>query len=107
MVEKDEEPVEVAKRESYEEAGLTLSNITQVAQYLASPGASTEEVFIYYANADLANAGGVFGLAEEGEDIKLHVVDTEDVFTRIDKGDICNALSLIALQWFRIKRLQG
>lgn len=106
MVEAGEKPIEVATREAYEEAGLTLSNVSQFAHYLASPGASTEEVFLFYAHADLSGASGVFGLEEEGEDILLHVVDANEAIQKMESGEICNALSIIALQWFKIDRLQ-
>jgi len=106
MIEPGEQPKEVAIREAYEEAGIRLSNVKQVMHYLASPGASTEEVFIYFAEADLSDAAGVFGLEEEGEDILLHVLDTEEAFRQFESGKICNALSIIAMQWFRHHRLQ-
>ncbi len=105
MIEPSEEPQAVAVRETYEEAGIELRDVKQVMRYLASPGSSTEEVFIFYGEADLSNASGVFGLDEEGEDILLHVVDTADAFAMLESGSICNAISIIALQWFRHSRM--
>ncbi|MCL4164092.1 UNVERIFIED_CONTAM: hypothetical protein GTU68_003789 [Idotea baltica] len=107
MIEPLEQPQEVAIRETYEEAGIRLTNVKQAMRYLASPGSSTEEVFIFYGEADLSSAAGVFGLAEEGEDILLHVVNTEDAFAMMESGKICNAISIIALQWFRHSRMQS
>jgi len=103
MVEPGEEPEDVAIREAYEEAGINLYNVQLATRYLASPGASTEEVFIYYAEADLSTAGGVFGLDEEGEDILLHVIDRTAAFEMAKNGKICNALSIIALQWLQLQ----
>lgn len=101
MIEPGEIPEEVAVRESYEEAGLRLTSIKEVMKYLASPGSTTEEVHIYYAQADLSEASGVFGLDEEGEDILLHVVSADEAVQMLDNGKICNAISIIAMQWFR------
>lgn len=106
MIEPSEKPQDVAVREAYEEAGITLVNVREVMHYLASPGSSTEEVFIYYAEADLSNASGVHGLETEGEDILLHVIDSDEAIAMLDNGKVCNGLSIIALQWFRHHRLQ-
>ncbi len=107
MVEPGEQPEEVAIREAYEEAGLRLSNVKQVMHYFASPGASSEEVFLFYAHTDLSSAQGVFGLDEESEDILLHVVSADDAIAMIENGSVCNGLSIIALQWFRHFRQQA
>ncbi len=106
MIEPSEKPQDVAVREAYEEAGIKLENVRQVMHYLASPGSSSEEVFIYYAEADLSEASGVHGLESEGEDILLHVLSSDDAIAMLENGKVCNALSIIALQWFRHHRLQ-
>lgn len=98
---------DVAVREAYEEAGLKLTNVKQVMHYLASPGSTTEEVFLFYAHADLSDANGVFGLDEEGEDILLHVVSAEQAIAMLENGTVCNALSIVALQWFRHHRFNN
>jgi len=107
MIEPSEKPEEVAVREAYEEAGITLENPRQVMHYLASPGSSSEEVFIYYAEADLSQASGVHGLESENEDILLHVINSDEAIAMLDSGKVCNALSIIALQWFRHHRMQS
>lgn len=106
MIEPSENPQDVAIREAYEEAGITLENLKEVMRYLASPGSSSEEVFIYYAEADLSEASGVHGLESENEDILLHVLSSDDAIAMLESGKVCNALSIIALQWFRHHRLQ-
>lgn len=107
MIEPGEQAQDVAVREAYEEAGIRLTNVREAMRYLASPGASTEEVYIYYAEADLSDSSGVFGLDEEGEDILLHVVSADEAIDMLETGKVCNALSIIALQWFRHFRLQS
>ncbi len=107
MIEPSESAQDVAVREAYEEAGITLTNVKEVMRYLASPGSTSEEVYIFYGQADLSQVSGVFGLDEESEDILLHVVDTSEAFHMLDEGIICNAISIIALQWFRHFRTQN
>ena len=101
MIDTDETPAEVAIREAQEEAGLELADLKLISHYLASPGASTEEVFLYFAETDLSDAGGVFGLENEDEDILTHVVSATDAINMLQTREIRNALSIIALQWFR------
>lgn len=104
MIDTDETPEEVAIREAREEAGLELKNLSLVSHYLASPGASTEEVFVYYAETDLSDVGGHHGLAEEDEDIRVVTVLAEEAFDMMDKRVIKNALSIIGLQWLKLHR---
>ncbi len=100
MIDTDETPAEVAVREAQEEAGLELQDLQLIAQYLASPGASTEEVFLYFAETDLSDAGGIYGLEKEDEDILTHVVSATDAINMVKTREVRNALSIIALQWF-------
>jgi len=107
MVESSEKPQDVAVREAYEEAGIKLEHVREVMHYWASPGASSEEIFLYYAEADLSEASGVHGLDSESEDILLHVLDSDEAIRMLETGKVCNSLSIIALQWFRHHRLQN
>ena len=106
MIEPGEQPEEVAIREAKEEAGLTLTDLQLVHHYLASPGATAEEVFIYFAHADLSAAGGVHGLATEDEDILVNVVAADDAIAMLKSRKINNSISIIAMQWFENYRLQ-
>jgi ADP-ribose pyrophosphatase len=104
MIDTDQTPAEVAIREAHEEAGVRLAEVELIAHYLASPGSSTEEVFLYQAEADLGGIGGLHGLAEEDEDIKAMVMPAEQAIAMLDTGRIRNALSIIALQWLKLER---
>jgi len=100
MIDTDEEPEEVARREAREEAGIELNRIELMTQYLASPGATTEEVFVYLGECDLSAAGGHHGLAEEDEDILARVVPADVAIGMLETRQVRNALSIIALQCF-------
>jgi ADP-ribose pyrophosphatase len=97
MIETNEKPAEVAVREAYEEAGLELTAVQLISHYLASPGITTEEVFIYFAETDLLNAGGVFGLDKENEDILVRIMSAEKAIGMLDTREVRNAISIIAL----------
>jgi len=47
LIDKDEEPEEVAHREAEEEAGLTFSALWPMTRYFPSPGGSDEYVHLY------------------------------------------------------------
>ena len=104
MIDTDETPEQVVIREAKEEAGIELPDVELISRYIASPGASTEEVFVFYAETDLSHIGGTHGLQEEDEDILVRVMPAEDAIALLDTGQIKNALSIIALQWFKLRR---
>ena len=104
MIDTDESPEAVARREAREEAGLELGELRLVSRYLASPGATTEEVSVFVAECDLSGAGGTYGLADEDEDIRARVVPAERAIGMLDTGEVCNALSIVALQWLALHR---
>jgi len=51
---------------------------------------------------DASTAGGLHGLADEGEDIRVHVMPMAQAFEAVREGRIQNAASLIALQWLEL-----
>ena len=102
--EEGENPEDVARREAVEEANLELGELMSICQYLASPGGTNEKVHLYCAHVDSRNVGGVFGLAEEDEDIRVHVVSFDDAMLMIESGQINNAAAIIALQWLALNR---
>ncbi|MFC3607710.1 ADP-ribose diphosphatase [Stutzerimonas tarimensis] len=104
LIDKDEQPEEVARREAVEEAGLELGALWPVTSYFPSPGGSNERVYLYVGRCDSDGAGGVFGLADEGEDIRVHVWSLDEALAAIGDGRIDNAASIIALQWLALNR---
>ncbi|WP_428241822.1 NUDIX domain-containing protein [Gynuella sp.] len=104
LIDKDETPEQVGRREAMEEAGLSLGRMEKICDYLPSPGGSNEKVFLYAAEVDSANAGGIYGLEEEGEDIKVHVLTTAEAFSALENGKINNAAGIMALQWLQLHK---
>jgi ADP-ribose pyrophosphatase len=102
--EEGENPEDVARREAVEEANLELGELLPICKYLASPGGTTEAVHLYCAHVDSREVGGIFGLAEEDEDIRVHVVSFDDAMLMIESGQINNAAAIIAIQWLALNR---
>jgi len=100
MVEDTESGEEVVRREAHEEAGIALDDVTFISKYFPSPGGSAETIDLFWASADLSDAGGVYGLASEGEDIRSCVYSFDDAMDMLDEGVINNSLTMLLLLWF-------
>jgi ADP-ribose pyrophosphatase len=99
-----EAPTEVAIREAREEADCAITALEPIAEYFSSPGGTDEYFFIYCGRCDLSAAGGVHGLPDENEDIRVHVIAVDDIFARLRRGEIRNGLTLVAVQWLQLNR---
>ncbi|MDX6020150.1 ADP-ribose diphosphatase [Scandinavium sp. V105_16] len=102
MIEEGESPEDVARREAVEEAGLDVRRIKPMLSYLASPGGTSERLTILVGEVDASTAQGIHGLADENEDIRVHVVSREQAYQWVEEGKIDNAASVIALQWLQL-----
>lgn len=107
MIDHNESSVDVVKREALEEAGLTIESTQFIMNCLLTPGGSTEHVDIFIGSVDSEQAGGLHGLEEEGEDIKVHVVDREIAYQWVLQGKINNSATVIALLWLQLNRDKG
>jgi ADP-ribose pyrophosphatase len=102
--EPNESAREVACREALEEAGCEVTQLLPMYKYYSSPGSSNEQIQIFLGSTDTTDVDGIHGLDEEGEDIKVHVVNCKQAFHWLDHGRIDSAVPIIALQWFRLNR---
>ncbi|MCJ8311857.1 MAG: NUDIX domain-containing protein [Saccharospirillaceae bacterium] len=102
LIDKDEQPEEVAHREAFEEAGVEISQLTPITQYQSSPGGTNEKIHLFIANVDSSKAFGTHGVEEESEDIKVVVISKNEAFELVNQGKINNASALISLQWLII-----
>jgi ADP-ribose pyrophosphatase len=104
MLEEGEAPEEVARRELIEEANIEKVTLEHICNYLPSPGGCNEKMHLYCALCDLSEAGGIYGLADEHEDIKVHIAPADEVFENLLRGRINNASALICLLWLQTNR---
>ncbi len=102
LIEPGERREEVAHREAREEAGCELLDLHHVCDYYSSPGGFSERVSVYVARTDLDGIGGVHGLREEEEDIRVSRVSAQAAFEMVASNVIMSAMPIIALQWLQI-----
>ena len=96
----------VARREMEEETGCQVGDLEPIGSYLASPGGTSESVALFVGRVDSRKAGGVHGLADENEDIKVLVRPWAEVEAEVKAGLFTNAATLIALQWLALNRAE-
>lgn len=104
LVEEGESPAEVARREAVEEAGARVGELIELYAYYPSPGACDERVTLFCGLVDSEGLGGVHGLDEEHEDIRVHVLPFARAWELLQAGRLDNAMCLIALQWLAVER---
>lgn len=104
IIEDGETPESFVQREMLEEAGLTTLELEPMATILTSPGGASETVHFFCARIDSSDAGGLFGLDHEGEDIRAFVVPGNDVADLLTSGQVENGHAVLALQWFLLNR---
>lgn len=102
IIDEDETPDGVIKREAIEEANCEVLDMVPIAHYLVTPGGSTESMFLFCAKINASNAGGIYGLADEHEDIRVIAVDVAGALKWLDEGRFINSMTLIAMQWFAV-----
>ncbi len=104
-VDPGETPEQAARREAVEEAGLELQDLIEVARYYPSPGAVSEYIYSYVALAELADGVvGTFGMAEEAEDIRTHLMPFERLMELVASGEIENAPLILTALWLQRER---
>lgn len=102
MIDSDESPEAVAIRESQEEAGLAIQEIHHALSFWDSPGGTVERLHLFLGIVDSSQATGIHGLAEENEDIKVHVVSREQAYQWLQQGLIDNGVAVVGLQWLQL-----
>ena len=104
IIEEGETPDDVARREAVEEAGLTIAALEPVTTFFVSPGGTTQTTALFVGRVDSAGAGGIHGLDEEHEDIRVSILSFDDAMAMCADGRIREAATLIALQWLALNR---
>lgn len=104
LMEPGEQPEEVARREAMEEAGLVVRRIEPIARFFVTPSKSSELTYLFCGEVDASGAGGVHGLAHEGEDIRVVPMPAGQAFAMLEIGRIDSAWPMIALMWLQMHR---
>jgi ADP-ribose pyrophosphatase len=104
LMEPGERPEEVARREAGEEAGLAVGRMAPIARFFATPSKSSELTHLFCGEVDANGAGGIHGLAHEGEDIRVIPMPAGQAFDLLESGRIDSAWPIIALMWLQTHR---
>jgi len=104
IIDEGESAEGVAHREMAEEAGCEIERLEHVCDYLVSPGGTTESTALFCGKVDTTGVGGVHGLIDEGEDIKVSVVSYDEAVLLLNSSRINSASPIIALQWLILNR---
>ncbi|WP_417805272.1 NUDIX domain-containing protein [Thalassospira lucentensis] len=105
IIEVGENATDVAHRETMEESGCKIIGpLEYISRYYVTPGCSSETVTLYYGRVDTTNIGGIHGVKDEGEDIRVYKVSAKECFSMLQNGQLCNATATIAVQWLMLNR---
>lgn len=104
LIEPGEAPEDVARREALEEAGCVVGELVPITTFYATPAKSSEKSFLYCGRVDASAAAGVHGLPDEGEDIRVFAIATDDALALLQAGRINSAWPMIALMWLATHR---
>ena len=102
VIDDGESPEELCLRESLEEANCQILELHFLFKYFSSPGCLTETVYLYCGRVNASNAGGYFGLRDEGEDIRVFTATPAEAYQMIEDGKIVNSMTILAVQWFQM-----
>ncbi len=105
LLDKDE-PEDCIRKETEEETGYKVSNVTKIFESYMSPGSVTEILFFFvaeYTKDMKVSEGG--GLEEEQENIEVLELDFDEAFNMIANGEIQDGKTIILLQHAKIHGL--
>ncbi len=100
IIDSGETPEDTAKRECLEETGCEISNLTSIQSYFPAPGSSESFYNLFLGEVIAPDKEIIRGLENENEDILVKSYSFDEVKTKMNKKEILNGLTLIALQWF-------
>ncbi len=106
IIDPGETAEQVVRREAWEEARVELGPVEKVARCMVTPGACSECVDIYVGRVDASNAGGVYGLAHEHENIRVFTLSVDEAEKKLAAQEFTNVVTIVALQWLLLHRMQ-
>ncbi len=100
-----ESHADCARRELYEETGLTDVRLEPIAGYYSSPGAVSEHITSYLGICALDPAfEGTYGLESENEDIRSIILPFDALMQAVRTGEADNGPLLISALWLARER---
>ncbi|MFV8363942.1 GDP-mannose pyrophosphatase NudK [Flavobacterium sp. ZT3P35] len=96
-------PEQCIIRETEEETGYRITNVTKVMETYMSPGAVTEILYLFVGEYDESmrvSEGG--GVAHEEEKIEVIEMPLDEAYAMIESGQMQDAKTIILLQYAKI-----
>jgi len=101
MLDRDEEPVETAARELFEEIGVSSEEIESLTSYYLSPGLLDERMHLYLAQiGECPQIGAAGGNPDEHEDLLVQAFSKDEILAMIAQHEIIDAKSLAGLLYY-------
>lgn len=101
LMDKTESTEDVARREAIEEAGVTVKRVRAMPGGFTMPGSCDEFFHFFVGEVDLLDTQPkIYGLVEEDENIKTHIISRAEAIEWMDSGRIRNLPTLYVLSWF-------
>lgn len=104
IIEAGETAEDVCRREVVEEAGIEIRSLHHLATHYMTPGGSTESMAMHVGSCDSEGVGGIHGLADEGEDIRVFVLPRKEALDLVHRNEIQNAMTALNLLLFEQMR---
>ena len=104
MVAANETAEGVAQREAQEEAGCQIDELLPIYRFYPSPGGCSESIMLFCGRVDASTVGGIYGLVEENEGIRVFTVALSEALAWVESGRINSAAPIMALQWLALNK---
>jgi ADP-ribose pyrophosphatase len=98
--EPNESPLETARRELAEETGYRAAHFEELTSFYPSPGISNERMWVFSATGLTAGTPA----REANEEIENLVVSWSEVLAMIDRGEIRDGKTLVALLLYQLSK---
>ena len=101
IVDEGESPQEAIRREVLEETGYRVDRVEHISTFYVSPGGSSERIGLYYAEVGQADhVGEGHGVEDEAEDVETVRISADRLQQALERGEIVDAKTLVALYWW-------
>ena len=81
--------------------------LEHISTFYVTPGGSSERIFLYYGEIEAGSRKSSSGGQKvEHEDIEVLDFSPEELFTKLEQGEIDDAKTIIGIMWLR-HRLEG
>ena len=97
---------EAARRECREETGITPNKLVELFSYLSTPGLTDEEITVFLAAVDAAQAREGPLAAPDGERLYVHRVPIDAAIGSLSSRTMRGGPLIIGLQWLALNRGQ-